>query len=1259
MTMRFLLKFMCAAVVTMFLAGAVSVCAQGQSATDNLVANPGLEDGAKGWVLVTGKGEKGGRLVREPDGNHALAAEGDIYWVADTDRRGFAGLARERFAGKQLRLTFRAKGDRDAYPGAIVTWLNAGKAESVTLGWKTKYVQHHVYLDAAYKTYEFTRAIPPSVTAIQRLALYNCTRRGKIAFDDVCLSLVEPARAVAAQETPSFKEWESVELTRRELIELSNTCNSLVAEWACLYGLLLDLERAVYYRGGNESQTAALRTNVTQLRDKLLALQAFYTDRFQKTFGKNFTTQEPHRFYGHDRFAGRDLMLSVGAAKSRKPPFVELERSFQATRISIDGYLRQFQRSVTQAGAAKAVPSGEPLFGERFFPKRVLLGLRGSPAEWHATQWLHADFFQSSGNLVNWSFDGQERMRPNPDLYAAELKHYDPRWELTCWMDPRVLPVQHRPSFRAALDKDPELFAATERGPALRQQFQNVNIHHPNVQQYAGRFFEELGASFKDDKRVAMFEFLAEPAPFQAVEGINYTFGYSKAAKELFRSALKARFGSIAALNRAWASSYASFESIEPPNYVMMQEMAPANLPLIYEYRRFRKLAYADHAARVHTAYRKGDGGSHPVANRLARMYLNGSNFDPFDALRLAAESTDILCTHNCAEGSPRDRAEMVYYGSIADALNKPRGSFEYYPFRPEHNQFRPERHYGLTMIRRGLNNLWQALAWDVTTICAWIQNSIGEKGAGVWSPTRESGYTLLHDSAGAIALMKQQLRGGLEDVLLNTRIVKPAIAMLAPYDASLVCWPDGQVAVEGEAIHRFLEEQNRDYTYVHEQWILSGRDNLADVKVLFAPYVLWASRPLQDKLLDWVAKGGVLTSVGPFGFWDEYGRPSRALIDKAFGNVPIEMQRESLYTASLSYDALMGRPGVTVETFVPSSRGKLPNLIRANFGRGRIYITGDSTMDAILSQSRDVLRRAMDEAAGLRAAWSLNGSFHLVSRQRKNTTDRYLIVINRSVEKSAEDTVVVKGEYASPFDLCVAGGVPVPARASAGLTALKLRLGPGEGTCIRLGPYRPVQTSIAQADAFLGTLTASAASQPQSALPRPAQAAGQPAPALVLAAGRFTTSDAVTAQLLRVGKGSRIHLTGDVVLADVDALETLKACKFTSDTPRRLTLAKRVRFKLADPRGHPIRDTTIGLKVTIAGGSDAMLETRQRPDTMGAVVIELPAAIFEVAPGATALREMKYDVAVDDIAVTAGYVVKDVSPLVQTEYTVTCAINR
>ena len=129
----------------------------------------------------------------------------------------------------------------------------------------------------------------------------------------------------------------------------------------------------------------------------------------------------------------------------------------------------------------------------------------------------------------------------------------------------------------------------------------------------------------------------------------DFNVGHMAAA---FGAYLRARYPTVAALNRAWGSAYASFAAVELPSYAAMRDLAPADLPLIYEYRKFRKRVYAQSADRVYKAFRKGDGNHHPVANRLARMYLNGTNFDPFDALGLATVSTDIFCTASPAARS-------------------------------------------------------------------------------------------------------------------------------------------------------------------------------------------------------------------------------------------------------------------------------------------------------------------------------------------------------------------------------------------------------------------------------------------------------------------------------------------------------------------------------------------------------------------------------------------------------------------------------
>jgi len=1196
-----------------------------------------------------------------------------------------------------------------------------------------------------------------------------------------------------------------------------------------------------------------------------------------------------------------------------------------------------------------------------------MIGLRMGQYGWHASRWLNADFIFTH-NLTPWQFDAGERMQLNHKVHGKEIENYNLRWLLNCWMDPRIRASDHPPSFLDAVRMDPELLPHTELGPVpfeKNERFPPVNVQHRSVRDYAVKFYEDLGRLYAKDPRVVLFEYEAEPSSWTQIEGKTYPFGYSKVEKEQFHVFLQGKFKTVAALNTAWSSIFDSFDAIQPPTYQVIQEKLPENLPRIYEFQKFRKQNNTAHFKRIYDAYRRGGPTGAPVANRYARGYCNGNFADAYDTYRIAADTMDIFSTHDCAEGSARHRAELNYSHSIAEYANKPRGSLEFYPFNPEGNSFDPDKHDSMVLFYRGINSLWRLLAWDVTTICPWIENSTGgRQGVGLWSPTRESAMTLIHQSAGVVPLVEKQVEEGLGNVLLNTRIVKPSIAMLAPFDASIVGWPDGQVQNEGTAIHRFLDEKNYDYFCVPEELIVSGRESLTGVKVMFAPYVLWASETVQKKLLDWVARGGVLVSLGPFGFWDEYGRPSRVLINKTLGNMPIEVKRAEVYSVSFPLPPTLPASGsgqgegraVSIETVMPYTDRKQPNLIRADLGLGKVYFTADTQMDEVLAESKAVILRAVDEAIGVRNAWCVNQYFELVTRQMiggatgsQRPADRYLILLNRSIERTCEDTIVVKGEYRDIVDLSVAGGFPIKAKASAGVTVFRTRLGAGEGTCIRLGAYHPAVAPKAKRDAFIQAETSGNEKRIEEALGNIStqgdsvsfakavtcknvalvlQSQGKPTEALEFAqrARQFTQSKPSTAMerasfqswwadtpvtvdgegnewglvawtpmgtarfkslwdenflyflievkdgeisnnsrppdlyngdcveifidvlgqggdrkhgrldfhfvvspdgrvqvvdkerltrtraagtripdgysvevalsnndtflapvagcelalnlrqldfgikdsafrylggpilketgyhpgfnthgwprlrleetnleaapakaeytgarnvievygqgntlqsiakqignesIIRVSgnqvtlssnlhlstgaelilgsfilrnavsmetstfsaeKGSRLRLAGDPVFVDIDAIAALKTCRLSSATRNRAVIRKQIVVCLTDKRGRPLRDATIGVKVTASVTAEVISDSSQRPDEKGTIRLDLPAAVFEVELEKATVHEKRYDLVINDTAVTAVYPLEDVRPLAQTEYNLTCNINR
>ncbi|MBM4049433.1 MAG: hypothetical protein FJ279_30425 [Planctomycetes bacterium] len=163
----------------------------------------------------------------------------------------------------------------------------------------------------------------------------------------------------------------------------------------------------------------------------------------------------------------------------------------------------------------------------------------------------------------------------------------------------------------------------------------------------------------------------------------------------------------------------------------------------------------------------------------------------------------------------------------------------------------------------------------------------------------------------------------------------------------------------------------------------------------------------------------------------------------------------------------------------------------------------------------------------------------------------------------------------------------------------------------------------------------------------------------LILGGGTVSKSDNLPACVLSADKGSRIHLAGDVALSNVDAVNGLKACILTSETRNRLIIMKRVAVKLADKQGRPIRNAAIGVRVAEAGRFEALSDTAQRSDDQGTLRLDLPAAVFEVELDKATFHEKRYDLVINDTAVTAIYALTGVAPLTQQDYKLTCPVNR
>ena len=1042
----------------------------------NFVRNGEFEQKDTDWSFVTVKAETVGKVVEEPAGNHCLMGVGPAYWLAETGEY-FEGLGLEKYAGKKLTLSFSAKGDEDAYPGFLMVAQGKDKTVYPTLFWQTKWVVNNITLTRKFTRYERTFIVPADVTKVYMIRIYNCTSRGKLYIDNIRLAPAQEKVAAKPQGPHVDAAWVGLQFTDRELIELSNSCNLMITQWARTYGTLQDAARAAFYAGAYDrkddpraARIVAQEQSLMQLRDRLKALQQFYVGIFKPRFGEHCVGNGAYRFYHNNNDARRDLIFGVGETRSAKAPITALEGQFARAQQDAQSLLRELQGAAASPAAerapAKKAEGPSALFDDQGRPTRILWGIRLDIAELVSYRWLDFDFF---GALVIYpEYDAQDNMSMRELSHAPERKYWNISAMARPMMDPYVwwLP----PSLRERCRTNPELFSHTEKGVMLpskrgnREVVFRPNCFHDEMERELQKHYEQYTRALKAHPDVPCLYYAAEFTPYTTIGGEPYIFGYSQAAQRGFRERMKARFGAVEKLNAAWGAHYADFDAIQLPTRKMFKAMEAKDLPLIYEYRRFRKQRYSRAFQKVYEACRRGSNMS--IMTSGARAYMNGNSLDANEALSLA-QAVDVYCNHNCADGSYKDMAEQVYYESIADYLgHKPRGKIEYYPGYPEAQYFNWEEQDTMVLFRRMQSTFWKDLALGNQVLSIWPWPTHRDAAWMNHAPNFMSGYTLNCDYMGSVPLVRDRLAGGAERALMTTRIVPSAVGLLAPYDATMVCQPDGQIMVEAAYVHKFLDDRNYDYRCVPEELVLNGQESLQSFKVLIAPYTLWASRGLQEKLPAWVGKGGILICVAPLGLWDEYGRSSRVLVDAAFGDIPIEVGRGETYTFAYPYKDFANRKGVKIEATLPYQKEAV-NLISAGYGRGRIYMTADPTIRNVASTSRAKLLQAIDREIGARTAWCQDAQFDLVTRY--DGEQRHLFVLNRSISDPAEDLVIVRGEYPKPIDLGMPGGCPLKSDAKGGLTAFRLRLGPGEGTCIRLGAYREMKPEPGRIAALAG----------------------------------------------------------------------------------------------------------------------------------------------------------------------------------------------
>ena len=134
----------------------------------------------------------------------------------------------------------------------------------------------------------------------------------------------------------------------------------------------------------------------------------------------------------------------------------------------------------------------------------------------------------------------------------------------------------------------------------------SLNWFHPAVREYIRDYLTRYATFCKNEPRILFHEVAQEAYPdFTTSKGRRET-GYGPHAVQAFRAYLKARYPSIEALNRAWGTKYAGFDSIEPPPDAYAQRGREAT-PLVAEFEAFRDDAYIDYLKLIYDSLKAGD----------------------------------------------------------------------------------------------------------------------------------------------------------------------------------------------------------------------------------------------------------------------------------------------------------------------------------------------------------------------------------------------------------------------------------------------------------------------------------------------------------------------------------------------------------------------------------------------------------------------------------------------------------------------------
>ncbi|NOY79426.1 MAG: hypothetical protein GXP31_00325 [Kiritimatiellaeota bacterium] len=382
--------------------------------------------------------------------------------------------------------------------------------------------------------------------------------------------------------------------------------------------------------------------------------------------------------------------------------------------------------------------------------------------------------------------------------------------------------------------------------------FTRVNFSSPRVAAWWEKRVPELIRRMPGADRVAFWKVHNE---FGYHSG--KIFDYSPGSIQRYRSWLKQRYGTVAALNKKWRTSWREFEAVEPPR---TREEMRAQLPNWLEWRRFTCWNFADYFRHTGNLIRTVVPGAAVSDNFYPTSPLQG--WDDFELAR----QTDYMAYDIYAVGRwSRLIASLDRARSAAAAWQKPFILMEYHA---------GPNHWARTVRYRDLIiEAFMALARESRAI-QWFRWIPGDGG-------RERGIHGMMDSRGrpterfTAAAQTSAFTQRLAPLLLQSR-TRAQVAVVTSTDNAFLAyalkedtWKDRR---RWEVLCRLLDAARIQFDQVDPVWIAShdlGRYRA----VIVAPLPVLDARVL-DRLRQYARNGGTLVMHPDVGVRDGVGLP-------------------------------------------------------------------------------------------------------------------------------------------------------------------------------------------------------------------------------------------------------------------------------------------------------------------------------------------------------------------------------------------------